>query len=94
MSDPTPLADRKSIGIRDDAFDVESQPFTQETRAIRVEWISDLAEIRRLRGPWLALSDRMQRRTVYSDHDWILAWYEHYALTDDTHFGTPMVGVA
>jgi len=94
LSDPTPLADRKSIGIRDDAFDVESQPFTQETRAIRVEWISDLAEIRRLRGPWLALSDRMQRRTVYSDHDWILAWYEHYALTDDTHFGTPMVGVA
>jgi CelD/BcsL family acetyltransferase involved in cellulose biosynthesis len=94
LSDRTPQANSISEEPRENAVGVVPDPLSEGSRAIRVEWITDWTEIRQLREPWLALSDRIQRRTVYSDHDWILAWYEHYAHTDDSDSGVPLVGVA
>lgn len=64
------------------------------TGSLRIEWHTDLREIRKLRDPWLALQARVAQRTVYCDHDWIVGWYECYAGTKYTDFGQPLVGAA
>lgn len=61
---------------------------------MRVEWTTDLAEIRALRQPWLQLQERVQKRTVYCDHDWIVSWYESYCGTKYTGYGQALVGAA
>jgi hypothetical protein len=94
LSDCTPQADSISQQPRKDAVGAASDPFAEAVRSLTIVWITDLVEIRKLREPWLALSDQVQRRTAYSDHDWVLAWYDHYAHSEDTDSGTPLVGVS
>jgi CelD/BcsL family acetyltransferase involved in cellulose biosynthesis len=73
---------------------MERRGETPGRNGLRIEWTTSLDEVRRLRQPWLELQERVSRRTVYCDHDWIVAWYEVYSGTKYTDGGEALVGAA
>ena len=68
------------------------RPVSLPSTALRVDWLTDVRDIKKLRDAWLSLSDRVGGRTVYCDYDWIIGWYECYTGTKYTYFGQPLLG--
>lgn len=64
----------------------------QVASSFRVEWLADLTRIEALRHDWMELESKVQDRTVYVTHDFVVSWYRGYAGTKYTNFGEPLVG--
>jgi len=58
---------------------------------MRIEWISDPADLDALEEPWRELESVVQHRTHLSSFDFLAAWYRHYA---GEYGGTPLIGLA
>ena len=65
-----------------------------ESVSLRVEWITRLEEVDRLREPWMRLEAEVQNRTVYSTFDYVLSWYHKYGGPASYQYGRPLVGLA
>ena len=58
---------------------------------MRIEWLSDPADLDALEGPWREREVAVEHRTHLSSFDFLAAWYRHYA---GEYGGTPLVGLA
>ena len=61
---------------------------------LRIEWVTRLEEVDRLREPWMRLQEEVQQRTVYSTFDYVLSWYHKYGGPASYQYGDPLVGLA
>jgi hypothetical protein len=59
---------------------------------LRVEWLTDFDGIESFRDPWMELESRVDNRTVYVTHDYLMSWFQAYAYTTYTDFGAPLIG--
>lgn len=67
------------------------QPSTTNHQPIRVEWLSNAADLTALEAPWRALEAAVHHRSHVSTFDFLYPWYRHYA---GAYGGTPVVGCA
>ena len=73
--------------------DSPEQPPTMaanQASAIKVEWITRVADIDALAGEWTELESAVQDRTVFSTFDFLATWYRNYAGP----YGEPLIGTA
>ena len=73
--------------------DSPEQPPTMaanQASAIKVEWITRVADIDALAGEWTELESAVQDRTVFSTFDFLANWYRNYAGP----YGEPLIGTA
>lgn len=62
-----------------------------QASAIKVEWITRVADIDALAGEWTTLESAVQDRTVFSTFDLLATWYRNYA---GPYGGEPLIGIA
>jgi len=62
--------------------------------ALRVDWVTKLEEVERLRDLWMCLEAEVQQRTVYSTFDYVVSWYLKYGGPASYQYGDPLVGLA
>ena len=62
-----------------------------QASAIKVQWITRVADIDALAGEWTTLESAVQDRTVFSTFDLLANWYRHYA---GSYGGEPLIGIA
>jgi len=61
---------------------------------VRIEWVTKLEEVERLREVWMRLEAEVQQRTVYSTFDYVMSWYHKYGGPASYQYGDPLVGLA